>query len=217
VPKKLLIVTGPQGSGNHLFSRVLSLHHEVNGWKSLLDEYWVPSDQETFAPYWLNPQDITEETFASHDFHLANVSCPFFFDGARRVPKIIEVAERAESLGIDVSVAIIVRDQGINELQQQRVRQEVTLPIAQEYYYENLIPSHFDVHFLDHEALFLHGKHYMRWVSQLLNFPIAYDHPDLMKFIAERPNQKYVKYVDEYWLDEQVWNGCKRFEDRGIF
>ena len=41
--KKLLIITGPQGSGNHLFSRILSTHPEVGGWKSLLeaDNFWT--------------------------------------------------------------------------------------------------------------------------------------------------------------------------------
>ena len=53
--KKLLIVTGPQGSGNHLFSRLLSLHPAVEGWTEILDQYWVPSDQEPFAEYWVTP------------------------------------------------------------------------------------------------------------------------------------------------------------------
>ena len=47
--KKLLIVTGPQGSGNHLFSRIFSMHECVGGWKELVDTYWVPSDLENFA------------------------------------------------------------------------------------------------------------------------------------------------------------------------
>ena len=33
--KKLLIITGPQGSGNHLVSRLFSLHDDVGGWKEL--------------------------------------------------------------------------------------------------------------------------------------------------------------------------------------
>ena len=35
--KKLLIITGPQGSGNHLFSRILSTGTQVGGWKGLLE------------------------------------------------------------------------------------------------------------------------------------------------------------------------------------
>ena len=47
--KKLLIVTGPQGSGNHLFARLFSLHPNVMGWEKLHDKYWVPSDEEPLS------------------------------------------------------------------------------------------------------------------------------------------------------------------------
>ena len=80
------------------------------------------------------------------------------YDGVRYVPKNIEVANRASSFGIDVEIAIIVRDQNINAEQQRRVRREVTTPIAQDYYYNTLLTSSFPVHFLDHEAFFLHKE-----------------------------------------------------------
>jgi hypothetical protein len=206
--KKLLIITGPQGSGNHLFSRLLSLHPDVEGWEELKDKYWVPSDQEPFADYWVDPNKLTAEHFTDKKFHLANVSCPFFYDGVRYVPKILEVAERARSFGIDVEIAIIVRDQNINKLQQLRVRKEHTTPIAQDYYYNTLLNSSFIVHFLDHEAFFLHKEHYLKWVAKVLAFPISIG-PEILKFIEGDANGKYVNYVDEYWLDEVVLNGCK--------
>jgi hypothetical protein len=205
--KKLLIVTGPQGSGNHLFSRLLSLHPAVEGWTEMLDQYWVPSDQEPFAEYWVTPELITQEVFDNKDFYFANVSCPFFFDGVRNIPKILEVAERARSFGVEVEIAIVVRDQNINQLQQLRVRKEHTTPIAQKYYYETLLPSSFPVHFLDHEAFFLHTTHYLKWVSRVLNFPIAYDNPDIMKFITEDANHKYVRAIDTHWLDDVILAG----------
>lgn len=207
--KKLLIITGPQGSGNHLFSRLLSLHPDVAGWDDLLDNYWIPSDQEPFAEYWVNPDRLTEDMFEGLDYHLANVSCPFFYDGVRYVPKILEVAERARSFGVDVEIAIIVRDQNINQVQQLRVRKEHTTPIAQEYYYNTLLPSEFAVHFLDHEAFFLHTTHYLKWCSQILRFPIDYNNPDIMKFISEDANHKYIKYIDEHWLDRLILAGCQ--------
>jgi hypothetical protein len=207
--KKLLIITGPQGSGNHLFSRLLSLHPDVSGWEELLDKYWVPSDQEPFAEYWVNSDKLTIDQFKDKDFHLANVSCPFFFDGVRYVPDIIGVANKAKSLGIDVTIAIIVRDKNINSEQQLRVRKQVTLPIAQDYYYNTLLTSDFNVHFLDHEAFFLHKQHYLKYVARILDFPVAWDDPNIMKFIDQDANSKYVKYVEEYWLDEQVLKGCE--------
>ena len=113
--KHLLIITGPQGSGNHLFSRLLSLHPDVSGWEELKDKYWVPSDLEPFADYWVNPEALTQDKFNGYQYHLANVSCPFMYDGVRYVPKILEVANKAQSFGINVQIAIIVRDQNINE------------------------------------------------------------------------------------------------------
>jgi hypothetical protein len=214
--KKLLIVTGPQGSGNHLFSRVFSTHPKVGGWKQLLDEYWVPSDLEPFAEYWVYPERMTAEAFEGYDYWLANVSVPFVYDGILQTPKILEMAQQAQLLGVNVTIAIIVRDQNIQAEQQLRVRKEVTLPIAQEYYYDQLLTSDFPVHFLDNEAFFLHKQHYLKWVSNLLQFPVDYDNPDILKFITEDPNRKYVKHVDEYWLDQEVWNGIQPMSARGL-
>ena len=214
--KKLLIITGPQGSGNHLFSRIFSTHPSVGGWKQLLDEYWVPSDLEPFAEYWVYPERLTVDAFKGYEYWLANVSVPFVYDGVRQTPKILEMAKQARKLGVDATIAIIVRDQSIQTEQQLRVRKEVTLPIAQEYYYNHLLTSDFPVHFLDNEAFFLHREHYLRWVSKLLKFPVDYNNPDIFKFINEDPNRKYVKHVDEYWLDKQVWYGIQPKSVRGL-
>ncbi len=214
--KKLLIITGPQGSGNHLFSRLLSLHPDVSGWEELKEKYWVPSDQEPFADYWVHPELLTQEKFYGFQYHLANVSCPFMYDGIRYIPKILEVAERAKLMGIDVQIAIIVRDQNINAEQQKRVRGEVTTPIAQEYYYNTLLKSNIPVHFLDHEAFFLHKEHYLQWVSKILNFPVELDPVKINQFIVKDANHKYVKYVNEYWLDQEVWAGIQSKAARGL-
>jgi hypothetical protein len=214
--KKLLIITGPQGSGNHLFSRVFSTHSDVGGWKSLLDKYWVPSDEEPFAEYWVYPERLAARQFEGKDYWLANVSCPFFYDGTRYVPKILEVAERANKLGLDVQIAIITRDKNINAEQQLRVRKEHTTPIAQDYYYNVLLNSDFPVHFLSNEALFLHREHYLRYIAKILEFPIDYNNPDIFKFLKEDPNAKYVKHVNAYWLDQEVWDGIQTKQARGL-
>ena len=214
--KRLLIITGPQGSGNHLFSRLLSLHANVSGWEELKEKYWVPSDLEPFADFWVNPELLTIDKFYGYKYHLANVSCPFMYDGVRYIPKILEVAERARLLGVDVQIAIIVRDQNINAEQQKRVRGEVTTPIAQHYYYNTLLNSKFAVHFLDHEAFFLHKQHYLKWISKILDFPIELDVEKINQFIDKDANHKYIKYVDEYWLDQEVWSGIRSKEARGL-
>ena len=214
--KKLLIITGPQGSGNHLFSRLLSLHSSVSGWEELKTKYWVPSDQEPFADYWVHPELLGLDKFNGYQYHLANVSCPFMYDGIRYIPKILEVAERARLLGIKVQIAIIVRDQNINAEQQRRVRGEVTTPIAQDYYYKTLLNSNFPVHFLDHEAFFLHKEHYLKWVGKILDFPVELEIEKINKFIDKDANHKYIKYVEEYWLDQEVWSGIRSKEARGL-
>ena len=212
--KKLIIVTGPQGSGNHLFGRLLSIHDDVGGWKELMDNYWVPSDQEPFADFWVDPDKLSIADFEGYDYWLANVSVPFVYDGVKQIPKIVEFVQQVQHMGIDVQVCVIVRDQYINALQQQRVRKETTLPIAVDYF-EKLLDVDCPVHYVDHEAFFLYKHKYLDWLSKILDFPIATD-DRINQFVDEGANKKYVKYVEEYWLDKQVWAGIQPKKTRGV-
>ena len=201
--KKLLIVTGPQGSGNHLFARLFSAHPNVVGWESLHDNYWVPSDQEPFAKYWVYPEELK---FPEGDFFCANVSVPFFYDGVRQVPKIKEVAQKAMSLGVQPIIAVIVRDRNINELQQVRVGGECTLDIATEYYKD------IACHFIDHEAFFLYKEKYIEYLGRLLEFPVIKEGID--NFISVDANHKYVFPCKKHWLDDEIRKGRKTFKQR---
>jgi hypothetical protein len=210
--KRLLIITGPQGSGNHIFSRVFSMHPAVRGWEQLKDQYWVPSDEETFAEYWVHPDRLTPAVFDGADYFLANVSVPFFYDGVRQTPHIREVADRARSFGIDVSIAIVVRDATINSAQQQRVGGAVTLPQAQEYYRKYLLYSEHQIYFLDHEALFLWGEYYVNRMAHDMEFPVDTDR--CLTLLDHNPNRKYVTAVDDHWLDEEIRAGRRPFQQR---
>ena len=201
--KKLLIVTGPQGSGNHLFARLFSAHPNVVGWESLHDNYWVPSDQEPFAKYWVYPEELK---FPEGDFFCANVSVPFFYDGVRQVPKIKEVAQKAMSLGVQPIIAVIVRDRNINELQQVRVGGECTMDTALEYYKDMA------VHFIDHEAFFLYKEKYVEYLGRLLEFPVTKEGID--NFISVDANHKYVFPCKKHWLDDEIRKGRKPFTQR---
>mgnify|MGYP001417430101 FL=1 len=201
--KKLLIVTGPQGSGNHLFARILSLHPNVVGWESLHDKYWVPSDEEPFARYWVHPEELE---FPEGDFFCANVSVPFFYDGVRQVPKIKEVAQKAISLGVQPIIAVIVRDRNINELQQVRVGGECTMDTALEYYKDMA------VHFIDHEAFFLYKEKYVEYLGRMLEFPVIKEGID--NFISVDANHKYVFPCKKHWLDDEIRKGRKTFKQR---
>ena len=204
--KKLLIVTGPQGSGNHLFARLFSLHENVVGWESLHEKYWVPSDQEPFARFWVHPEKLTKEHFERGDYFCANVSVPFFFDGVRQTPKIKEVALRAFELGVMPIIAVIVRDRNINELQQVRVGGECTMDIALDYYKDMA------VHFIDHEAFFLYKEKYIEYLGRVLEFPVTKKGID--NFISVDANHKYVVPIKEHWLDNEIRKGRKPFKQR---
>ena len=201
--KKLLIVTGPQGSGNHLFARLLSAHPMVKGWDSLKDNYWVPSDEEPFARYWVYPEELQ---FPEGDFFCVNVSVPFFYDGVRRTPKIREVAYRAVTMGVEPIIAVVCRDRNINELQQKRVGGEVTMDIALDYY------ADLRHHFIDHEAFFLYKERYMEYLGRILEFPVTKEGID--NFVTVDANHKYVYPIKEHWLDNEIRKGRKTFRQR---
>ena len=207
--KKLLIVCGPQGSGNHLFARLLSAHPNVKGWDSLKDNYWVPSDEEPFAKFWVHPEQLT---FPPGNFFCANVSVPFFYDGVRQVPKIKGVAYNAIWQGVKPIVAIIVRDQNINKIQQKRVGGEITLPTAMEYYKTIIDDSKIETHFLSHESFFLWKEDYIKYAGKLLDFPVTTNGID--KFITDDANGKYVSAIDHHWLDDTIREGRKPFKLR---
>lgn len=211
--KRLLILTGPQGSGNHLFSRIFSQHPDVQGWEALKDQFWVPSDQEPFAEFWVRPENLTEQIFAQNNYYFANVSVPFFYDGVRQTPNIYEVALRAQRLGVEVVIAIVTRDENINSYQQARVGGAVTLPQAQQYYREYLLPN-FECHFISNETFFLWKHEYIQYLGELLKFPVALDQVDHM--INSNPNEKYVQPVQEHWLDAEIRAGRRPFSQRAV-
>ncbi len=209
--KRLLIVTGPQGSGNHVLTRVFSLHRDVSGWQQLTQQYWVPSDQEPFAEYWVNPERLSRQTFDAADYFVANVSAPFFYDGVRQLPKIHEVAKRAQELGVDVTIAIVCRDAKINSVQQQRVGGEVTLPMAMDYYRSHLL-NQFDCCFVSHETFFAWGKDYIEYLARQWNFPV--DVAAIEQWLDVNPNAKYVQPVKTHWLDDVIRAGRRPFFQR---
>ena len=210
--KKLLLLTGPQGSGNHIFSRIYSTHPNVNGWDAILDNYWVPTDEDRFAKCFVDPSGMTTEMFDGADYHVTDISCPFVYDGEVTVPKIQEFCDKASSFGIEVTIGIIVRDEHINTEQQKRLRKGKTLDIALNEY-DTLT---YALNYLSLESLFLYKQKYLKWVSKVIDFPLDYNNIDVFKFLEESPNKKYVNYVENYWLDDTVKNGLKKFIEREV-
>jgi hypothetical protein len=216
--KKILITVGPQGSGNHLFGRVFSMHPAVTGWEELKDFYWVKHGREPFVEYFLYPEILTEDVFSSGDYFTTNVSFPVNFDGIQYTPKIMEFVSKVRSWSIDVVIAVITRDETITRFQQQRLRNKHTIDSAIDYVSDVLLPSDIPTHFISTETFFTYKTTYLKYLEKLLDFPIGYNEPDILKFIEESPNAKYITPVDSHWLDAQNGEGgevqpVKSFKD----
>ena len=197
--KRLLIFTGPQGSGNHLWSKIFALHPEVAGWSALLDEYWIPHDREPFADCWRDPALLKTRDWSQHEYYVTSISCPYIDDTRWAVPDIVAFAKQASACELQVQIAIIGRDRNILGFQETRVRGRSTFEIAQDQY-EKL--ADWNPVYLSYELLHLYQGSYLRQVSKLLEFPIAYEDTRLEEIIKDDTNQKYIHPIDHHWTDK---------------
>lgn len=213
--KKFIIVTGPAGAGNHIFTQVLSSHPQVGGWKELLEGTWIPADQETFADYWINPVNLSAENFDGYHYWVANATYPLYYNGVKQLPKILELAEKAHAMNIDVRIAIVTRDQTIVSSSQERIYNESYINEAKSYY-DEIFNSHFPVHFLSLEALYFYQYEYVKWIGRILTIPVDTDNPTLFATLPQDPNEKYISAVAEQSLDPQIQQGLQTFASRNI-
>jgi hypothetical protein len=197
---RLLIITGPQGSGNHLFSKCLAVHEDVYGWKSLLNTYWEGHHHEPFADAWEDPELLHEFNWSQSDYFVTSVSCPYFKNKQAVVPKYEKFIETAKQYVDQIDVAIIGRDHTILKYQQLRVRKEHTTQIALDSF--KWLFEHQQCSFLSQELLALYKVDYLKQVSKQLDWPIAYLSVD--DILTNDANKKYIKDVQEYWLDDEV-------------
>ena len=75
--KKLLIITGPQGSGNHLWSKIFAMHPIVVGWPMLRKE-WQGHHEEPFNKYWQQPEKL-QEFDTDKKYHVKFISTELLF------------------------------------------------------------------------------------------------------------------------------------------
>ena len=195
--KTILILTGPQGSGNHLWSKIFALHPQVTGWSELLNEYWIGHDQEPFAKYWQDPTQLKYYRWAQSDWFVTSMSVPYINNGEATVPDFRSFVREAQNLGHRVKFAIIGRDQNIVRLQETRVRGAVTVDQAIAAYDQLAAPV-----FLSYELLHLYGRKYLESVSQQLGFPIAATDPRLETIMDEDTNSKYFSAVKHHPTDD---------------
>jgi hypothetical protein len=199
--KQLLIITGPQGSGNHLFSKIFALHQEVHGWKDLLDEYWIAHDHEPFNNCWNMPSLLNSIDWTGMDNYVTSISCPYADNGVTRIPRYRDFINALQQLGIKVKFAVIGRDQTILKYQQERVRDTYSYSKFEEQlkYINTLEPV-----YLSTELLYLYKDNYLKSLTKILDFPIAYDDPRVFEILKQDANEKYFKSVPQQELDKTV-------------
>jgi hypothetical protein len=184
--KTVLILTGPQGAGNHLWSKIFALHSQVYGWKELLNDYWIGHDQEPFAQAWQDPARLNEIPWRQADWFVTSMSVPYMLNGEVTVPDFKGFVRGIQNLGHRVIFGQLGRDQNIVRMQQTRVRGAVTLYQALDEFASLAAPV-----FLSYELLHLYGVKYLESVGRQLNFPIALTDPRLAAILANDTNAKY--------------------------
>ncbi len=199
----ILVITGPQGTGNHLFSKVLSLHSDVQGWDQLLREYWINHDAAPFKQIWNNPETIDEYDWSTHNNYVLSVSGPYVekIDGTRHTiyPNYKEVLRKLNEKG-NLQVGIIGRDQNITAQNQLRKRGVESL-----HNYLNKIEDIVEYRhtFLSVELLYMFRHQYVKSLDSVLDIPVDYTNERLHYILNKDPNAKYVHYVEHSWLDKR--------------
>ncbi len=197
-----MIITGPQGSGNHLFSKIFSLHSAVTGWTALYDRVWVGHDQEPFQQYWQYPEQLKDFDWSQSQYYMTSISCPYVLNKKFSIPKYAEFTNEAKK-HCDVILGIIGRDKNVLKYQQLRVRRgEHTTPIAVGEL-SKLKDLTDNVFYLSQELFFLYGKAYLSNLSKQIGFPIACEDAYIDKILTMEANGKYVRPAEEGPFDQE--------------
>jgi hypothetical protein len=203
--KTLLILTGPQGAGNHLWSKIFALHPQVLGWRALLDTHWIGHDQEPFAQAWADPARLTEMSWRQADWFVTSMSVPYMLNGTATVPDFKGFVRGVQNLGHRVIFGVLGRDQNIVRMQQTRVRGAVTLDQSLKEFDNLAAPV-----FLSYELLHLYGHKYLESIGRQLNFPIAVNDPRITAILADDTNAKYFGAVDAQPTDELARHASRK-------
>ena len=203
--KTLLVLTGPQGSGNHLWSKIFALHPQVLGWRALLDTHWIGHDQEPFAQAWADPSRLNEMSWRQADWFVTSMSVPYMLNGTATVPDFKGFVRGVQNLGHRVIFGVLGRDQNIVRMQQQRVRGAPTLDQALGEFDNLAAPV-----FLSYELLHLYGHKYLESVGRQLNFPIAVNDPRISAILADDTNAKYFGAVGAQLTDELARHASRK-------
>ena len=185
-------MTGPQGSGNHLFSKALGQNKNIFVWPSLQEKYWEGHDLEPFAEYWKDPSKLNDFDWKQSNYFITSISCPYFDDGVETIPQYNEFIDEAKKFA-DIQFLIIGRDRNIMKLQQERVRGKHTTP---EFLSQlDSVIFNYKTIFASQEMLYLYELTYLQWLEKELGlYPleITPDNIKLLDILSNDANEKYI-------------------------
>jgi hypothetical protein len=206
IKPKLLIITGPQGSGNHLFAKIFCADKRTYGWKMTLKE-WQGHHLEPFAEYWRTPTLLKKQKF-KNEFYVTSISCPYFYNKKPHDPDYRKFISVAKTI-FDITIVILGRDKNILEVQQRRVRSAHTTPRFLKKI-KTLMDFELPTFFASQELFFLYGSYYLKLLSTMTQFPIPYKNKSFVKdFLECESNKKYVTAVREGTFDKEIFKACK--------
>ena len=196
---KMLILTGPQGAGNHLWSKIFSLHPEVYGWKTLLENYWEAHRfAEPFAKHWRDHGLLQSFDWSQSEYYFTSISLPLGIVGHDVNPiwnpDVMAFAGAVKDCRVSVEFAVIGRDQTILHNQQTRIRTQSTLPMFLEQLKKLPDPT-----FLSYELLYLYRQDYLKTLS--FSIPVAWNDPRVDNILEDDANSKYIHDVEHNDLD----------------
>lgn len=189
-------MTGPQGSGNHLFSKALGQNKNIFVWPSLQEKYWEGHDLEPFAEYWKDPSKLNEFDWSQSDYFITSISCPYFDDGVETIPQYNDFINIAKKFA-DIQFLIIGRDRNIMRLQQERVRGKHTTPDFMSQI-DNII-FNYNTIFASQEMLYLYKLNYLQWLEKelgLLDSELTADSNRLLEILSKDANEKYISQTE---------------------
>ena len=192
---RLLILTGPQGSGNHLWSKIFNTHNDSYGWE--MKKFWEGHHKEPFAECWNSPAKFVDYQYKP--LNVTSISNPYVYKGRHRVPRYNQVFKYLDHRDVYYNVVLLSRDKNILKNQQERVRKEHTTS-----------PGDFPDpdYVLSYEALMLYGETYLKMVSHALEWPL--DIGKALRHINEDTNKKYIKKVTkETSTDREVYKAVE--------
>lgn len=199
---KLIVLFGPQGSGNHLFGKIFSMHPDVHGWKDALkpDGYFIPHYKEPFNWCWNNINAIDMDIMGGKEYAVTSISNPYIEKWLPKVPPIYEFIEKCETIGIEVQPVVIGRDRNILTHQQTRLRGGPTWGNMPQLIQWMKVPPFY----VSQELLYLYRKQYVKSLAHWLDFPLLWDDPQIEEILKKDANAKYITASDGTDLDEHV-------------